>query len=147
MAETVEQRLERLAERLRAKGGRVTSERLAVLRVLAEDASHPSVEDVYRRVAGELPSISLATVYKTVATLQEMGEVVELAAVNATSRYDGRNPFPHPHLICSACGAIADLPGESAGRLLCLASEPASGWQLTPRVDFWGLCPECLKAK
>ncbi|MGQ9684649.1 MAG: Fur family transcriptional regulator [Anaerolineae bacterium] len=143
MTEPLEARLDRLSRRLRAAGGRVTSERLAILRVLAADESHPSADTIYRRVVAELPSISLATVYKTLATLQRMGEVLELTAVRGESRYDGLRPEPHPHLICARCSNVANLALEDVEALLRLAALPARQWTLTARVDFWGYCPQC----
>ena len=146
MREPLEERLDRLSRQLRAAGGRVTSERLAILRALAEDESHPSADTIYRRVVAELPSISLATVYKTLATLQGMGEVLELTAVRGESRYDGIRPEPHPHLICTSCGRVADLAVDDVQALMHLAFPPAGQWHLTTRVDFWGLCPQCRAA-
>ena len=143
MAETVEQRFVRLVQRLRAGGGRVTPQRLAILRAVAEDPSHPSVEDVYRKVRVQFPCTSLATVYKTLAILEEIGEVVEVASVNEVSRYDGLNPYPHPHLICSQCGCIMDLPVDDVTGLVRSLAGCAPPWRLTERVEIWGLCPKC----
>ena len=55
----------------------------------------------------QFPTISLATIYKTLTLLKEEGEVLEIDLHN-DSRYDGNKPYPHPHLICTQCGKIAD---------------------------------------
>ena len=76
---------------------RLTPQRLAVLRVLADSAGHPSVEEIYEQVRQQHPMMSLATVYKTVETLKEMGQVLELEFSGAGNRYDGRQAEPYEH--------------------------------------------------
>ena len=143
MRESVEQRLERWAQQLRATGGRLTSERLAILRVLAQDPSHPSAEDIYRQVKADFPALSLATVYKTLAVWEAMGEALAVATVKETSRYDGLNPYPHPHLVCTECGSVVDLQASEVAALLQAVSKCAGQWRLSARAEFWGLCPRC----
>ena len=55
-----------------------------------------------------LPTTSLATVYKTVALIKELGEVLELAFGDGSNRYDGNKPYPHPHVVCIKCKTIID---------------------------------------
>ena len=136
-------RVQELVAGLRAKGHRLTPQRLAVLRVLAESTDHPSVEQIYDKVRRQHPMISRATVYKTVETLKGMGQVLELEFSGAGNRYDGRRVEPHPHLVCRGCGRIQDL--ELPG-LMREATEVAqkTGYELLGhRLDFYGLCPEC----
>ena len=107
MAET-DQRLEKMIKVLRDAGRRITPQRLAVLKILAESSNHPSVEMIYSQVKKRFPTTSLATVYKTVTLLKELQEVLELGFAGGGSRYDGKRPFPHPHVVCTKCGAIVD---------------------------------------
>src|ERR687894_532284 len=101
-------RYDQLLFRLRQDSIRLTPQRLAVLRILADDTGHPTVEQVFDRVRGDYPTTSLATIYKTIDMLKGIGEVLELS-VGESHRYDGRDPRPHPHLICESCGTIEDL--------------------------------------
>ena len=78
-----EARLDEMITRLKERGHRLTPQRMAVLKILAVSEGHPSVEQIYERVKVDFPMTSLATVYKTVALLKEMGEVLEL--VSATT--------------------------------------------------------------
>lgn len=142
-------RFDQLLIRLRQDNIRLTPQRLAVLRILAEDTGHPTVEQVFDRVRGDYPTTSLATIYKTIDMLKGIGEVLELS-VGESHRYDGRDPRPHPHLICESCGAIRDLPldgplGDPAvlsGTADAIAS--AHGYaEVQPRLEFRGRCPEC----
>ena len=128
---------------LRKRGLRVTPQRLAVLKVLADSEEHPSVESIYHQVKQEFPTTSLATIYKTVTLLKELGQVLELGFAGWGSRYDGRKPFPHPHVICTRCGALKD-PDFSSMERMSQEMAQKSGYELSHhRLDFFGLCPKC----
>jgi Fur family peroxide stress response transcriptional regulator len=140
---TTDERLEKLVSTLRESGYRLTPQRLAVLRILADSAGHPSVEEIYERVRQQHPMMSRATVYKTVETLKEMGQVLELEFSSASNRYDGRMPEPHPHLICRTCGRIEDLELPALMREATEVAERTGYELLGHRLDFYGLCPAC----
>lgn len=138
-----EQRLDQILTALRGRGSRITPQRLVVLRILAASPDHPSVEEIHRRVEKDFPTTSLATIYKTINLLKELDQILELGFADWGSRYDGAKPFPHPHVICTRCGAIADPEFDGMDKL---AEETAkrSGYKITNhRLDFFGLCPAC----
>src|SRR5215218_5863688 len=146
-------RYDQLLARLRRDGFRLTPQRMAVLRVLAEDTGHPTVEQVYDRVRGAYPTTSLATIYKTVDMLKGIGEVLELS-VGESHRYDGRDPRPHPHLICETCGTIVDLVVDAPfGDPVALghaaaAVAAARGYDgVVPYLEFRGRCAACREAE
>lgn len=137
------ERLRAMTEALRESGHRLTPQRLAVLEVLANSRQHPSVEGIYQQVRQKFPTTSLATIYKTVTLLKELGQVLELGFAGWGSRYDGLRPQPHPHVICTRCGEIAD-PQFSGMPQMAQEMEAKSGFRLTShRLDFFGLCPAC----
>ncbi len=136
-------RRSQMLEKLRARGFRVTPQRLAVLDVLSRSEGHPSVEAIYAKVHARFPTVSLATIYKTIAVLKEIGEVLELGFADRGNRYDGHRPYPHPHLICTRCGAIFD-PDLSSLHDLTREVAAETGFQiLTHRLDFFGICRDC----
>jgi Fur family peroxide stress response transcriptional regulator len=138
-----QKRLETMVHRLRDEGYKLTPQRLAVLKVLAVSEEHPSVETIYQRVRPDFPTTSLATVYKTVNLLKELGEVVELDFSEESNRYDGNKPYPHPHLICTKCRRVVDPDVET---LTDLSQELAfkTGYRIVNhRLDFFGICPRC----
>lgn len=100
--------LEVLAARCRARGVKATPQRLEVYRALLETDEHPSPEAVYRVVKGRMPSVSLATIYKTLEALREAGLARLVSHAGDTKRYDGRTD-PHHHLVCRGCGRIVDF--------------------------------------
>jgi len=140
-----DQRYEAMLERLRELGLRLTPQRLAILRVLAESLGHPSVEDIHAAILKDYPTTSLATVYKTVHLLKEAGEVLELEFSDLANRYDGNKPYPHPHVICRGCGAIAEPMDCGAVALADKVAEQTGFTVLSHRLDFYGLCPRCRK--
>jgi Fur family peroxide stress response transcriptional regulator len=142
-----QKRLDQMVTKLRENNYRITPQRLAVLKILATSAGHPSVEKIYQKVKKDFPTTSLATVYKTLIVMKEVGEVLELGFGEGGNRYDGNKPYPHPHLICTECGKIIDpqieaLPGMTEALMA------ATGFKInTHRLDFFGVCPDCQKAR
>ena len=136
-------RLERMLSKLKGRNFRLTPQRLAVLKILADDETHPSVAQVYNEVKIEFPTTSLATVYKTIILLKELNEVLELGFPDGSNRYDGRKPFPHPHMICTRCKKIVDPELNSLSDLNKEMSRKTGYQILYHRLDFFGLCPEC----
>ena len=101
-------RIETMLRKLRKLGFRITPQRLAILKVLAESKGHPGAEEIYASLKADFATTSIATVYKTLAVLKTVGEVLELEFSGDYNRYDGKKPGPHPHLICIKCKRIAD---------------------------------------
>ncbi len=143
--ETFSPRVLQIVNTLKTAGHRVTPQRLAILRELADTTSHPSVETVYAAVKPTFPTTSLATVYKTVALLKELGEAVEIGFGDGSNRYDVRMPEPHPHIVCMQCRRIIDADLEPLSHLAESLAQSTGFQILTHRVDFYGLCPECRK--
>jgi Fur family transcriptional regulator, peroxide stress response regulator len=98
---------------LEAAGLRPTPQRLAVYNQLADSPLHPTAEEVFRSVRKAMPRISLATVYKALEALVQVGVATKLTATSGTSRsrYDARRD-PHYHFRCLRTGAVFDLPTQ-----------------------------------
>lgn len=136
-------RLEELIEKLKQRGSRLTPQRLAILKVFVTSSEHLSAEQVYERVKPDFPTTSLATVYKTVVLLKELGEILELGFSCDGNRYDGQNPLPHPHLICVQCKEIIDPDIENIEELVHQVSQKYGYQSAGYRLDFYGICPKC----
>lgn len=91
---------------------KATPQRLCVLKILKRHG-HPNIEELYEEIKKEYPSISLATVYKNLNTLQEQGLVVEINVANQKTCYDIYEER-HIHIICSKCGNIEDMSFQDA---------------------------------
>ena len=140
-----QKRLDHLQSVLRERGNRLTPQRVAILRAIVSDDTHPSAEQIHSEILRDFPTTSLATVYKTISLLKEIGEILELGFGDDGSRFDGRKPYPHPHLICTKCGAILDSEVDNFNKLIDnLASQNGFSVQ-THRFDIFGLCSACNK--
>ena len=136
-------RLDQMLAKLKTRHFRITPQRLAILKILASSAGHPSVERIFEQVKENFATTSLATIYKTVLLLKQLNEVLELGFPDGSNRYDGNRPYPHPHIICIRCKRIMD---PDLGSMSQLAAEAAqkTGYQIVDhRLDFFGICPKC----
>lgn len=138
-----EKRVMEMLSRLREHDFRITPQRLLVLRTLAESEAHPTVDEIYEQVKAEFPTTSLATVYKTIALLKDLNEVLELGFPDGSNRYDGSKPFPHPHVICTKCKRITDPDLVDLDDLSQQMSRKTGYRIFSHRLDFFGLCPDC----
>jgi Fur family peroxide stress response transcriptional regulator len=142
-----QKRLDSILNKLRERKFRVTPQRLAILGAFLDSSDHPGVEQVYARVRVNFPTTSLATVYKTVHLLKELGEILEIGCADGGNRYDGKKPYPHPHLICTSCKIIMD-PDIRLLEQLTTELARTSGYRIVShQLDFFGLCPACQKKR
>lgn len=90
-----------------------------------------------------IPNVSLGTIYRNLGLLKQSGAILELTYANTQSRYDG-NPEPHYHFTCQECGRVYDLPLPLQPEL-DKAAEKISNHQVDfHRLEFFGICQECL---
>ena len=132
------------AQILREKGLKVTPQRIAVYNMLMNTYEHPNAEMIYKSLEPTNPTMSLATVYKTLDFFKQLGLVQELNVGEPSSRYDAVVQC-HPHTVCKVCGKVEDLHMEE---LTDVAKK------LAPELDFevemeqlilYGTCGECRK--
>src|SRR5690625_1216899 len=134
--------MERFQGMLKERGLRITHQRLAIYEYLISSDRHPSAEDIYEALHGQIPAMSLATVYKTLDVLVEMGLAVKLGFGDDVNRYEG-NPEPHINLICVRCKQFVDLDEDSLGKIAA-SVQAESGYVLfSQRHEIYGLCPKC----
>jgi Fur family ferric uptake transcriptional regulator len=131
-----------LEERLRGAGLRVTSSRVAVLRVLSDSRDHPRVDQVIERVRGSGLSISTQAAYDVCEALRERGLAHRIALAGGPARYEARAGDNHHHLVCRTCGLTVDVDC-AVGAAPCL-DPPLEGFAVDEaEVTFWGTCPAC----
>ena len=134
-----------VVDRLRHTGHRLTPQRLAIFRSLADSVEHPSAQMLYDELQAAYPMISLATVYGTLELLKEMGEIVEVGFSDEGRRYEP-NLHPHVNLVCVKCGRIQDFEAVAMSPVEQSVAE-GSGYQIHgSRVEYYGLCPDCREA-
>ena len=136
-------RFDAIVQTLRHHRHKMTPQRLAIVRVLAESEGHPSAETIHARLKDEFPTMSLATVYRNIQLIKSLGEVLELGFPDGGNRYDGKKPYPHPHLVCIGCKSIMDPDLESLEDMKAELSKETGFRVISHRLDFFGLCPAC----
>jgi Fe2+ or Zn2+ uptake regulation protein len=133
---------ERAAGALRARGYRVTPQRLAVHDALRDLDRHVSADEVLDAVSGRLSNVSLPTVYAALDALEEAGVVRRVAAGRGPALYDAR-ATEHHHLVCRRCGAVEDLDASvDLDRILGLAAKGGFAPD-DAEVVVRGLCARC----
>lgn len=131
---------------LRNRGFKVTPQRLAIYKVLINTRSHPSAEMIFNDLQPVYPTMSLATVYKTIEILQELGLVQRLNVGEDSFRYDAIVDS-HPHIRCLGCGRVDDLEEVDSQEFVKSINE-ATSYKITgQQFYFFGYCPACQKQK
>jgi Fur family peroxide stress response transcriptional regulator len=133
-------------EALRSKGYRATPQRIAICRITLNSRAHPSAQQVYDEVKKIHPTVSLATVYKTLEVLRDLDLVQEITLPKGQARFDS---FMNPHinLICLKCGSITDLDDATVKGI---SRKVAAATKFKPtgqRVDVYGICQKCSCTK
>lgn len=138
---------EEIVAELRRARQKVTPQRLMVLAALRSMPGHPSASEIFQEVRASYPYVDISTVYRTLASLRELGLVTETDMGSGDLRYQWASETPHHHLICQRCGHVAELEHDLMAGL---------GEQLRERHGFvarldhfaiFGLCRECVAAE
>ena len=134
----MDQQLALFLEKCKAARLNITPQRLAVYRALIGDDTHPSPDAVFHRVRASHPTISHATVYKTLDTLERHGIISRLTSLHETVRHDPITS-QHHHIICVQCKNVVNLPDEE----LKAIQIPAQVRRANKLVGYSVLCASC----
>ncbi|MBD3415070.1 MAG: transcriptional repressor [Candidatus Aminicenantes bacterium] len=127
--------------KLKAKGFKLTPQRLAVIEHLEGNSSHPSASDLFEEVKKKYPMISFATVYNTLRILGEVQEIKQLTIGSDKVNFDP-NTEQHDHFFCRECGKIMDVFRKDNPEVKEINGHCVHECQ----IYFYGICSECLKA-
>lgn len=120
----------------------MTRQRRIILDELRRTTAHPTADELFACARRRLPSLSLATVYRTLASLHEAGLALKLDLDGDRSRWDG-TVTDHGHVTCRICGVVADLPAPPVEDVLDAVTATTPFTDLTCRVELTGICPLC----
>lgn len=130
------------AEKLQAAGMKVTAPRLAVLRYLESNPTHPGAEQIFAELRSRHPSLSLSTVYKTLEAFLRAGVCRRIAGEGTRLRVDG-TLHPHDHAVCRSCGRIFDVAAALYPRSRPPAELPGGLAVTGVRVEYDVICGAC----
>ena len=133
-----------LTELLRARGMRVTSQRLLIDRALRDHGGHLTAEQVHELVEPVLPGVTQQTVYSTLALLTELGVAQRVSAPGPSTRFEARVD-DHHHMVCERCGALEDLDARVPMAKALDASRAAGFAPTSAAVTVLGLCAACSR--
>ena len=140
--------LELLKQRLQRKQYKLTMQRRTVLEILLEHpGEHLSAEDVYGALRDKSSDIGLATVYRTLELLVQLGILQRMEFGDGCNRYEiadiEKNEHQHHHLICIKCGKVTEFFDDLLDELEADVAAK-SGFKITDhQVKFYGYCKEC----
>ena len=133
-------------EALRRKGYKATPQRIAVCRFVLNSRDHPTAQQVYEQVKKIHPTVSLATVYKTLEVLKSLDLIQEINLPQGQARFDSYMK-PHINLICLQCGNIVDLDETAAIEETRKVAAAAKFKPKGQRIDIFGICERCSVAR
>lgn len=134
--------MQHIIKKYKSKGLKLTPQRLAILRFLEGNTSHPTAEEIYSEIKKDHPTVSFATVYNTIEALKSRGLVSEITIDPQRKHFDP-NPAPHHHIICTACNRISDVMADYSGTLTPPADILDEFIVTGNHVDFFGVCAVC----
>jgi len=144
MKTAVINKLEHFKQILKEHGLRLTHQRVVILSELLSDGGHPSAEDIYERAVKRLPTISLDTVYRTIACFENYGIVKRVQVLDDKGRFDS-NLDIHHHLVCKRCKKIEDFYWPAFDGLNIPGGLKGWGEVESKCVELRGLCRECRR--
>ena len=131
--------------RVRAAGRRVTPQRKLVLRILAEAGGHLDAREVYDQARLHDRRVSLATVYRALHTLRDLGLVRELHLDEEHHHYEMDGQDGHSHLVCLRCGRVVEVDSRAFTEAARATGE-MHGFAVTrAQVELTGTCADCLE--
>ena len=139
----VEQRMKRFETVCRAEGIKLTLQRIEIFREVAQAGDHPDADQVFQRVRGRMPTVSLDTVYRTLWLLKDLGLVVMLGSSRERTRFDA-NLNSHHHFVCGQCGFTRDFYSADLDNINLPDSVDTFGEIEATHVEVRGVCRECV---
>ena len=117
-----------------------TKQRQLILEAVRATNSHPTADELFQMIRRKLPTISLATVYRNLNFLSEIGEIRKLAMPGMPDRFDWRMD-PHDHMVCDTCGQVVDfvLPHDLGQEIASACGAQVDGYTLVAH----GTCAHC----
>jgi Fur family peroxide stress response transcriptional regulator len=131
-----------IIETLRKNGYKATPQRIAICKFALQSRDHPTAQRIYCEVRRIHPTVSLATVYKTLQILSEHGLIQELDLPESRARFDSCVE-PHFNLVCLRCGNIQDFYDSAAREMVERVAAKAEYARTGQRLDIYGLCKTC----
>ena len=139
-------KFESICSLLRNHSYKVTPQRQTILQTFLGHAdSHLSAEEVYMLVKHQNPEIGLATVYRTLDLLAEIGVLLKNDFGDGRSRYEfsRKDEHHHHHLICLSCGNVSEFDDDLLESLEAVIIKRNQFKIMDHDLKFYGYCKLC----
>ena len=138
-----------LKEDLKNKGYKLTPQRRAIVDTIVEsEGKHLTAEEIYDEVKKSCPEIGLATVYRTILLLEDIGILSRLHLNDGCSRYElvhSDETHRHHHLVCNECKAVFEVQDDLLDELEYRIENTYGFKILDHSVKFFGICSKCCE--
>lgn len=138
-----------LKEDLKKKGYKLTPQRRSIVDTIIEnEGQHLTAEEIYDKVKVSCPEIGLATVYRTILLLEELGVISRLELNDGCSRYEivhSNETHRHHHLICNVCHEVSEVQDDLLEELESDIEKQYRFKIMDHSVKFYGICEKCQK--
>ena len=121
---------------------RYSKQRENIKKGLEEFCIHPTAEELYMKLKPNNQNLSLATVYRNLNQLAELGEIKKIEGLSGKVHYDHNN-HEHFHIICEKCSRIMDLPAEMADSLKNMLKNQNEFTVTSYDIAVKGICKDC----
>lgn len=118
-------------------------QRMAIMTYLLEHKTHPTIEEIYKSLSPDMPTLSKTTIYNTLKLFVENGAASMLTINEKTTCYD-YDTSPHAHFICKKCNNVTDL-FYGVENMIPSKQEIEGNRIVDMQVYYRGICKDCLK--
>lgn len=118
-------------------------QRMAIMTYLLEHKTHPTIEEIYKSLSPDMPTLSKTTIYNTLKLFVENGATSMLTINEKTTCYD-YDTSPHAHFICKKCNKVTDL-FYGVENMIPSRQEIEGNIIVDMQVYYRGICKDCLK--
>jgi Fur family ferric uptake transcriptional regulator len=127
---------------LRRDGGRITSSRRFLLRLLFSSDGHHTAEELAADVQAQAPDVNISTIYRNLDELEKLGVIVHAHLGHGPATYHLASNS-HGHFVCAECGKMIEAPDELFGGL-AKAAQSEFGFVVNPHhFAMLGRCSDC----
>jgi Fur family ferric uptake transcriptional regulator len=124
-------------------GLRSTRQRTAVTQLLEETEDFRSAQDIHEQLRRNGEGIGLTTVYRTLQTLADAGEIDMLRTDSGEAVYRRCSAHHHHHLVCRRCGYTVEVEGPTVELWAEKVAAEHGFTDISHTVEIFGSCLTC----
>ena len=142
-----EEEVNSLKEDFKKKGYKLTPQRRAIVNsIIKNEGKHLTAEEIYDEVKRDCPEIGLATVYRTILLLEDLGIIYKLDLDDGCARFELAHEgetHRHHHLVCNVCGGVIEVEDDLLDEIEQKIQNSYNFAITDHSVKFFGVCDKC----